>query len=509
MSALFNTNKNSETKKTSQPMSKKNKTILISVLSVVALLVIAAVVVLVVLLLDKGADKGDNYKMPSRKMQYEYYIDHEDLAGFYLSDAFREEVPLDAFTKTTVVSGDNVKLSDDLLLKVEDGVEIDTEATYHFSYKNQVVAVVNVKVIDADGYITTAEELLALSGDKTYIVKNAINLSGKSGNISRFIGKIHFNHNIVDGFDASNGGLFKELDGAMVTGLDMVSVGGYLQYSSYGNVGVIADYINNTQIRYSSVKGSLNVTSTAASSDAVYVGGMVGYSNAAKRKNYLTEKAQFVQLVSYLDLTVNGSGDLKVGGLIGGVRNGALWQSYSYGKINVNVSESVVSRLGNLYVGGLVGALSKQYDTVNTAYNLDESDQLYSMSDITVNVNGGGEHNSISVGGVFGFLKNHSLVNSSYSGKMNVNLTRTHLKLGGIIGSTDNETSLKMNVRGVEVSGELKIYSLASVYAGGLMGESVGTGYSHVVASVKPVINTDKSKVQGTQIAIESVASVK
>ncbi|MBQ8178320.1 MAG: hypothetical protein IJ033_03915 [Clostridia bacterium] len=485
-------------------MHKKKLTILISV-SVTVLLLVAGIVLAIVFWPDKVDDQ--DYDMPPRKMQYEYYVDHEDKAGFYLSDNFRAEVPLKEFTKTVIESADGLVLGDDLLVKVEDGVEIGAQAVYNFSYKNKVIAVVNVYVIDADAYINNATELLAVSADKTYIVKNAIDLTGVSGNVSRFIGTIHFNHHPVSGFNVENGGLFKELDGATITGLDLTGVSGTLTHTNYGNLGVIANYANNTRIRYSSVRGSVSIHSTASSTEALYVGGMIGYANAVKRKDYTTEEVGYVQLVSYLDLSVSGSGDLKVGGLIGGVRNATLGECYAYGKTKLSVDENSVGSLGNIYLGGLVGVLTKQYDAVTTSYLLDESSQLYSYSDIEIAVNGGGAHNSINVGGIFGLLQNHSIVNAIYGGDLDVSLTRAPLNIGGIIGSTDNSTALKMNVRAVEVKGEIEIYSLASVNAGGLIGVSVETQYSNVIASVMPKISTDTSKKQGTQVAVTAIAS--
>lgn len=495
--------KDNSVKREKKPLSKKAKISII--VSSIAIVLLVVGVVLLVVLLPKNGDDID-YNMPSRKIQYEYYIDHEDYEGFYISDAFKEEVPLSEFSVLNVFTTPNVNLSSDLRLSVSEGIEIGAEAEYHFLFKDIVVAVVNVKVVDADKYIYTKEELLSATEDKVYIVKNEIDLSGTSGRIDRFIGSIHFNHNPISGYNAESGGLFRELDGATVTGLDMVNVKGTLNHLNAGNIGVIADYTNNTSIRYSTVMGELNVNSSAKSSDLLYVGGMVGYANATKRKTYQTEDDLFVHLVSFLDLNVMGSGDLRVGGVAGGIRNLSITDSYSYGKINVSVSDSEVSNLMNLYVGGIAGALSHQYDAVTVAYELREGNRLYSYSDVTINVSGGGTHNYIIVGGVFGFLQNYSMANSIYGGKMEVNLTRAHLSVGGIVGKTDNLTSLKMNVRGVETKGEIKVYSLASVYAGGIFGECYGTQYSQVVGAVTPVINTDKAKVQGTQITSQGVA---
>ena len=495
--------KDNSTKKERKHLSKKPK-IAIIVSSVAVALIVVAVVLLVVLLpKDNG---GENYPMPSRKMQYEYYIDHQDVNGFYISDSFREQVPLSEFTLTEIFTTENLTLSSDLKLSVSEGVDIGAEAEYNFLFRNVVVAVVRVKVIDADVYVNTAEELLNATEDKVYLVKSPIDFSGINGRVNRFIGTIHFNHFGVTNYTVESGGLYKELDGATITGLDMHSVSGTLTHLNSGNVGVIADYANNTTIRYSSVKGEINLNSQATATDILYVGGMVGYANGAKRKNYAVEDDNFVHLVSDLNVNVSGSGDLRVGGIMGGIRNLSITDSYSYGKIKVSVSESQVGTLANLYLGGIAGAISHQYDTINTSYVLDEGNRLYTYSDLEVSVVGGSTHNAINVGGIFGYMENYSLMNAIYAGKIDVNLTRAHLVVGGIVGKTDNITTLKLNVRGVEIKGEIKVYSLASVYAGGIAGETLGTQYSQVVSSITPVINTDKSKVQGSQIASQSIA---
>ena len=504
-----NQNKNLKNPKQRKPLTKKQKIILISVLSAVAVVAIVVGVVLGVVL-NKNDDKGD-YKMPSRKIQYEYYIDHEDTVGFKINDNFREEVPLTSFTKTEIISDGYITLTNDLLLKVEEGVSVGYSATYNFSFRGTVVAVVNVMVVDADEYIHTAEELFNVSTtqDKTYIVRNSLDLSGMENSIPRFIGSIHFNHNEVKNYNASNGGLFKEINGATITGLDLVNVTGNSAINDFGNLGVIVDYASNGKLRYCSIKGEINVTSTAESNDVIYLGGFAGYASALKRKNYVEIEPAYVHLVSFLDIKVTGAGDFRIGGVIGGVKNATLNNSYNYGKITFNVNETQVSAFKNLYLGGIVGALTKEYDAVTQTYNLDESSGLYSYGDIDVDVLGGGIHNKLSVGGIFGSLENHSIVNCIYGGKMDVNLTRASLSAGGIVGATDNSTTLKMNVRGILVKGEIKIYSLSTVYAGGIIGEAYETQYSSVEQSIEPIINTDKSKVQGTQVSTSHIANLK
>ncbi|MBR2479820.1 MAG: hypothetical protein IKB56_00770 [Clostridia bacterium] len=512
--SMVKKNKESENpinKRERKPLTKKQKTISITVISVVSALLIAGIVTLVVLLVNKDDGGKGNYDMPSRKIQYEYYIDEDDTIGFTLKDNFRESVPITAFTKTEILSDEHVILDSNLALKVKEGAKAGQNAIYNFSYKGVVIAVINVMVVDADAYIHTPQELFQVANDqdKTYIVRNDLDLSGMSDNIPKFMGAIHFNHNYIKGFNASNGGLFKELNGATVTGLDLTEVTGATVLTDYGNLGVIADYSSNSKLRYCSVSGNVSITSNAEVNDVIYVGGFVGYVSALSRKNYVDIEPTYVHLVSFLNVTIGGGGDFRVGGLVGGVKNATLNNCFSYGEINFNVNETQVANLKNLYLGGMVGALSKEYNTITQTAYLDESNGLYSYSNINVNVSGGGVHNSINVGGVFGYLENHSVVNCTYGGKTDIQLTRASLNVGGIIGATNNDTTLKMNVRGIIVKGEIKIYSLATVYAGGLIGESVETQYSFVEQSVTPTINTDNSKVQGTQVATPNVANVK
>ena len=106
--------KNSIGKKDRKPLNKKQKIILIIIISIVSALVIAGVVTLIVLLTKDGGKDG-GYTMPSRKIQYEYYIDEGDTIGFNLKDSFREDVPLDKFKRTEVFVDEHIVVDDSLL----------------------------------------------------------------------------------------------------------------------------------------------------------------------------------------------------------------------------------------------------------------------------------------------------------------------------------------------------------------------------------------------------------
>ncbi|MBO7156921.1 MAG: hypothetical protein J6V83_05920 [Clostridia bacterium] len=488
-------------------MTKKQKTVLIAVLSIIAVLIVAGTVVALVLLLPED-NPPSSYPMPSMKMQYEYYIDADDNSGIILKDAFREQVPLSALTRKDNVKCEGLDLSNELKLTLTDQAEIGDKAEYEFSYKDRIIAVIKVNVIDATSYIYTADELLSLSGEGVYILNNPIDLSGKNGRIARFIGKLHCNHNAISGFDCSGGALFGELDGAMVTGLDMVGVKGTINVSDFGNFGVIANVSDNTALRYSSVQGDVTLNSSAEEDDIVYVGGLLGYVSASARRDYSTIAPQVIGCTSFISLTVNGSGDLRVGGISGGVRNATIRESVSCATINVKVTEVQVANFKGLYVGGIAGALSKDYDTVVEAYNLDEGARIYSYANIGVDIAGGGTYNDVYVGGIYGSLTNHSLVNLQFNGKIDVKLTRCSLNLGGIVGKAQNTTDLNMAIRGIGVKGEINVYSLSNVWAGGIAGSTEACTYSSVTESITPVVTNDKSLVQGTQTASAAVASI-
>lgn len=503
----FRSKNNSAVKEPRQPMTKKQKTVLIAVICVTIALIVAGAVVALVLLLPKD-EPPTNYPMPSMKMQYEYYIDVDDEAGITLQDAFREQVPLSALTRKDNVSSEGLFLSTDLKLTLTDKTQIGDKAEYEFLYKDRTIAVIKVNVIDAESYVYTADELLNLSGNGVYILNNPIDLNGKSGQIARFIGKLYCNHNPISGFDCSSGALFNELDGAVITGLDMVDVKGTVNVSDYGNYGVIANVANNTLVRYSSVKGAVTVNSSAEKDDVVYVGGLLGYTSASARRNYALVDPQIVGCTSYIDLTVNGTGDLRIGGITGGVRNATIRESVSLADINVKTIESQIGAFNRLYLGGIAGALSKEYDTVLEAYNLDEGARIYSYANINVDIAGGGTFNEVYVGGIYGSLTNHALVNIHFNGKINVKLTRCNLWLGGLVGSAKNTTDLNMALRGLGVKGEINVYSLSKVLAGGVAGQTEACTYSSVTESITPVIDNDKSLVQGTQTASAAVASI-
>ncbi len=491
--------------KEKKPLSKKQKIILVCIISFVVALLVAGAVVLGVYLSNKNEPAGVD-QSANGYVEYEYYVDYRDTDGFKINDNFLGNLSLSSVTMNVEIASDGIVLKDDLTLAVTKDVVFESYAEFDFIYNSQKIAKVKVYVVEADGYIQNASELLAINGsNKTYIVRTPIDLTDKTYNVEKFSGSIHFNHNAVKGFDASRGGLFKKLEGATVTGLNMPSVSGTVPVNTASNFGVIADVANNSTIKNSSISGTVSVTSTAKGDASVFVGGMVGYFSAVKRSDYLKQEPSLSNLRSKLELNVSGSGDLKVGGIVGAVSNASCEFLTQYGSVTLTVSETEAPTLGNVCLGGVIGAFTKEYTSSYSATAFDGSNGLYAYCDVTLKVTGGSSHNMLNVGGVIGYLNNHSLTNVFYDGKIDVDLTRCYLKLGGAVGNATNSLGLSMLVKGVKVKGEIAVYSIAGVYAGGVIGEADCVSVA-VTEAVLPTISTDSAKVQGVQTAHQSVA---
>ncbi len=501
------TPKTEKAPKEKKPFSKKQKIILICVISLVVALLVAGGVVLGLYLSNENQPTQPDQASFSY-VEFEYYVDYRDVTGFKINDTFLGTLSASDVTVHAEIASEGITLKEDLTLAVTKDATFESYAEYDFIYDTKKIAKVKVYVVEADGYVQNANELFAINGtNKTYVVRTPIDLTGKAYNVEKFFGTIHFNHNSVKGFDASRGGLFQKLEGATVTGLNMLSVNGNVVVNASSNFGVIADVANNSTLKNSSVSGEVTVTSTAKSDASVFVGGMLGYVSAVKRSDYLKQEPALSNLRSKLKLTVSGSGDFKVGGIAGAVSNASCEFLTQYGAVSLTVSDVEAPSLGNVCLGGVIGAFTKEYTSSYSATAFDSSNGLYAYCDVTLKVSGGSSHNMLNVGGSVGYLKNHSLANVFYDGTLDVDLTRCYLKLGGAVGNATNELGLSMLVKGVKVKGKIEVYSLSGVYAGGVIGEADGVAVA-VTEAVLPLISTDSAKVQGVQTAHQSIAKI-
>lgn len=483
---------------------KKKRGVVIAIACVVLALIIAGAVTAVVLL---TREEETNYASPTELKQYAYYIDPSDTAGFYLDDSFRAEIPLDDMVRTVKLEAKGVTLTDDLRLYISGEALSGAVGIYEYSYKGATVAVINVKVTKIDGKISDAESLKAMKESDTYALAADIDMTGVTEGIEYFGGNLYGNHHEIKGLGIA-GGLFTTLYGAHVSGIEFTSVNVASEVSAYGNYGVIAGTVRNSDISYCSLEGSYTLTAALGKNDIIYVGGIAGYVSSLARKNEAFDNLrQISYCVTRLALTVNATGDVKIGGIVGGAVNSSLRECYNYGSVTFTGTDA--AKISGVYFGGLAGVLTKEYEQVNSFNELDEGARLYSYAALKATVIGDNGGITVCAGGIFGMVENHSVANSSFGGSLEVRLGKVASYVGGIAGNAVNNTLLTMRVRGVGVKegASVSVYSLYNAYAGGIAGRFAGNvTYEKITGSVMPAITTDSSSNTGLHVASEGVA---
>lgn len=483
---------------------KKKRGVVIAIACVVLALIIAGAVTAVVLL---TREEETNYASPTELKQYAYYIDPSDTAGFYLDDSFRAEIPLDDMVRTVKLEAKGVTLTDDLRLYISGEALSGAVGIYEYSYKGATVAVINVKVTKIDGKISDAESLKAMKESGTYALAADIDMTGVTEGIEYFGGNLYGNHHEIKGLGIACG-LFTTLYGAHVSGIEFTSVNVSSEVSAYGNYGVIAGTVRNSDISYCYVEGSYTLTAALGKNDIIYVGGIAGYVSSLARKNEAFDNLrQISYCVTRLALTVNATGDVKIGGIVGGAVNSSLRECYNYGSVTFTGTDA--AKISGVYFGGLAGVLTKEYEQVNSFNELDEGARLYSYAALKATVIGDNGGITVCAGGIFGMVENHSVANSSFGGSLEVRLGKVASYVGGIAGNAVNNTLLTMRVRGVGVKegASVSVYSLYNAYAGGIAGRFAGNvTYEKITGSVMPAITTDSSSNTGLHVASEGVA---
>ncbi len=484
--------------------NKKKRGVVIAIICVVLALIIAGTVTAVVLL---TRDEETNYAAPTELKQYAYYIDPSDTVGFYLDDSFRAGIPLGDLVRTVKLEAKGVTLTDDLRLYVSGEASTGAVGIYEYAYKGVTVAVINVKVTGIDATISDAAALKAISDNGTYALAADIDMTGVTEGIDYFSGNLYGNHHEIKGLGIA-GGLFTNLYGAHVSGIEFTSVNVASEVSAYGNYGVIAGTVRNSDISYCTVEGSYTLNARLGKNDIIYVGGVAGYVSSLARKNEAFDNLkQISYCVTRLALTVNATGDVKIGGIAGGVVNSSLRECYNYGSVTFTGTDA--TEMSGVYFGGLAGVLTKEYEQVNSFKELDEGARLYSYAALKATVIGDNGGIAVYAGGIFGTVENHSLANSSFGGSIEVRLGKVASYVGGIAGNAVNNTLLVMRVRGVGVKegASVSVYSLYNAYAGGIAGRFAGNvTYEKITGSVMPVITTDSSSNTGLHVANEGVA---
>lgn len=489
-----------------KPTSKKKRVTMIIALCLVAALALSGGITAAVLLTREDTSGG--MRTPTALKQYSYFIAPSDTEGFVLDDSFRAEVPLGDIERRDVFTADGVVLTEDLRLYSTPAAQTQSYAIYEFYYKNAKIAIVNVTVAAIDAEIKDVNGLMSMESGKSYALGADIDMSGVTEGIASFDGDLYGNHHEIKGLGIA-GGLFKELYAANVVGIEFTEVNVNVSGVSAGSYGVIAGTTNYSDISYCTVSGSYTLSAELNKNEILYVGGLAGYAYSLPRKNEAFDNLRKISnCVSYLTLTVSATGDVKIGGIAGGIVNASLRECYAYGATSFKGTDA--SRINGVYLGGLAGVLVKEYALINDFDALDEGAKLYSYSALKAEIAGDNSGITTFFGGLFGSVENHSLVNVGFGGSLDVKAGKTASFTGGIAASASNTTALAMRLRGVNVSASaIGVYSIYNAYAGGLAGRFAGiVTYEKVTASVMPVITTDSSSNTGLHVASESVARV-
>lgn len=484
------------TDKKKQPMSKRKKVILGVSLGVIAVLIITCAVLLIVFLPEEP--DGPTYALGVKYKSYYTYVVDESQTEYPLNPAFCGNVPYENFTVSAKFDTDNITLTNDFIVRLSDA-SIGDEATFEVTYNKGNVAIAEVKIVvkKVDGYIADADSLFSMSANGVYALSSDIDITGDTRRYSDFSGEFYGNGYKIKGLDVGKGGLFGELRGAVIEGLMLSGVTGGAVAESACNIGVIANKAEVSVIENCITQGAFSVTSELTSDAQLYVGGIVGYMTSGVKSvaNGLICKG----LVSETDITVLGGGDIKIGGIVGGVKNVTVRESRSFSEITLSVSSEEIQGFTALYLGGIAGVDIAEYRATAGVYDIDETAKLYSSAVIDVDIVGGNDFNYCYIGGLFGRLENRGVANSSFDGEIDVNVTRVNVSVGGVAGTTQNTTGYRMAVRGFTNKGTSEIYSLGTVNVGGLIGVGVKTEYEKCEVTNEPVITTDASKVQGIQ----------
>lgn len=218
--------------------------------------------------------------------------------------------------------------------------------------------------------------------------------------------------------------------------------------------------VNKGEIHHVSVTGDsarIHSTSTNATTDFGYVGGLVGYNDGGKihQSKVLAE--------------VKGSGDYgaNVGGLVGGSIGGTITDSDATGNVTVNWNDLKDSGT----VGGLVGYSDSSSITDSHATGI-----------VHVNVESNGLDQYIEVGGLVGFSGGSEITRSYAAGDVTVvGDVYDHSSIGGLVGfSLDDNINYSFAAGNVtSEKGDASLY----VYIGGLVGAKQESSITNTYAT--------------------------
>lgn len=474
-------------------MTKRQKTVLLVSLCAAAVVIVTVAVLLAVFL---PGEQSDVYTLGVTYKKYYSYAVATGEAEFPIDASFCGNIPHENFTVSANGASDALTLGNDFIVR-NSGAYDGEEASFEVLYKDSVIADIKVVAKELSGTVSDKEGLFSMSANGVYVLSSDIDLAGETRRIASFSGEFYGNGHKIIGLDIGKGGLFGELRGATVEGIELIDVCGGAVAESACSIGVIADRAEVSVVGRSLTRGAITVRSALTADARLYVGGVIGYATSGARS--VASGVTCKGLVSEVAITVSGGGDIKVGGIAGGSKNVSVRESRSYSEITVSVSAEEVGGFSALYVGGIVGADAAEYRATAGVYDIDETARLYSYAKIDVDIVGGNDFNYCYIGGLYGKITDRSVANSSFDGSIDIDVTRVNVSAGGVAGATENDTGYRMAIRGFVNRGTLDIYSFGTVSAGGLIGVGVKTDYEKCEVKNAPTVATDQSKLQGIQ----------
>jgi hypothetical protein len=236
-----------------------------------------------------------------------------------------------------------------------------------------------------------------------------------------------------------------------------VYAGGLVGYAQYSSLGSGSD-----------AAGSVGVSSDAGS---IYAGGVIGYAefSPVSGGTYTTGS-----------VTVEANATAYGGGIVGYASSSAI-SGVSSGK---NVSVTIDNTSGSANGGGVAGYTnnSANYSSIDysTAPGSSVSNSVSSgtVSVITAATDGGSYPSVANGGGLVGYIYSSecAITDSRATGAVTVEGTGSYSRAGGIAG-TSNASIVRSSATGnVVVTHNAGYASAATVYAGGLAGDTTGSG---------------------------------
>ncbi|MDD3946903.1 MAG: hypothetical protein PHI19_03595 [Clostridia bacterium] len=482
--------------------NSKYKKIKIAVTAVLSVVLVTVIVLAAVYIPLEVQQTNEREQAKTNIIRYTYClaVDYRDTEGYLIPDTWMQGMKLGDFTYSSdrpeiaTVDGDG-------RLRATEGAEKGSKATVTYRFDGKTACIIDVRLVEADGYVTTAEELSQLNDSNgTYLQTDDIILR-QNMQISDFKGRFYGNHHFISGHDIGvAGGLFDTARSANFYGIVLTNVKGTMQATQDREYGALINKGYYCKIEYSSVEGNFRIQGAEGN---ISVGGLAGYLIGTERRTIEDINLDYVNAcTTNLTIEFEGEGSPKIGGLVGVSDDVAIFNSTVRGTITVAANAAAV---GKMYIGGFAGSLEKHYKT--SAYSvpyLDSSYNLISEMDIDIDLTGGGQAiNSVYAGGIFGSVINHSVQDVKCTGGLSVTGGAADLFIGGVAAIAQNKMSIVMTtgsirlyVESVEVLSSITIDAMGRLEAGGLVGRGIKIDIQDTVSTVTPEIIGDRGNIK-------------